>query len=470
MVSSIEIDETEAISIIHKEESHFLDFTQKEGDGRTIQKKATSFANSDGGEIFIGIVDEKERVENSLQGRWKGFENQEEANQLIFNILKNIKPQIPNINLEFLSIKKKSNLGKVLKVFIEKSPDVHLTSDGKVWVRQGAQCFEIFGQDISNLQLSKGATSYENQAVSNYSTEDLFSSEELKKFLQIYSPKTEAKIFLEKQKLIEKKNEEYIPHYAGILLYDDNPSASLPKKCAVKISRYNTNEIIPEREHLERQETVEGPLYRQIEQSLGIIRDMVESVSVMGPKGLEKADYPIEAIKEVVVNAIIHRDYNLSDDVLIFVYNNRIEVHSPGVLPANITPENILDQRFNRNSKIVRLLNKYPDPPNKDIGEGLNTAFQKMKERKLKDPIIKVNNNRVIVTLPHERLAKPEEQILEFLDNNDQITNPIARNLTGVKSENSVKTTFYKLRDSGLLERVPGMKGRNSAWRLKKID
>jgi len=45
-------------------------------------------------------------------------------------------------------------------------------------------------------------------------------------------------------------------------------------------------------------------------------------------------------------------------------------------LPAHITPKNILKERFARNGNLVRVINKFPDPPNKDVGEGLNTAFE----------------------------------------------------------------------------------------------
>ena len=76
-------------------------------------------------------------------------------------------------------------------------------------------------------------------------------------------------------------------------------------------------------------------------------------------------------------NAVIHRDYSIADDIQIQIFNNRIIVKSPGKLPGLVTVDNILDSRFSRNSKIVRILNKYKNPVNKDMGEGLN--FKKWK-------------------------------------------------------------------------------------------
>ncbi len=110
--------------------------------------------------------------------------------------------------------------------------------------------------------------------------------------------------------------------------------------------------------------------------------------------------------------------------------------------------------------------NRYPNPPNKDMGEGLDTTFQKMKEWGLKEPIIAEEAAYVRVTLPHTPLAAPTEAILQFLQNSPQITNRQARDVTGIRSENLVKIEFYKLRDEGLLEMIPELKGPKSAWRL----
>jgi ATP-dependent DNA helicase RecG len=70
----------------------------------------------------------------------------------------------------------------------------------------------------------------------------------------------------------------------------------------------------------------------------------------------------------VFVNAIVHRDYSISDDVHVTIFNDRIEIASPGKLPGYVRVDNILDARFSRNSKLVRCLNRYRDAPNKDMG------------------------------------------------------------------------------------------------------
>lgn len=465
-METILISEEDAITFLNKDEDHFFDVTAKNYSGEAVQKKCVAFANSDGGELLIGILDKGEKnLSGGIFERWSGFDNIEKSNNTIVDICNGVKPGIPNIFFEFLLIKGHEELGRVLKVFIEKSPNVHQTSSGNVYIRKGAQCLHLKNPDqITSLKLSKGEYSYENQRVEQYPVDRLVESEELESFLRGYSPKTDSVVFLKKQLLVSTSDEKMQPIYAGVLLYDENPSVVLPKKCAIKIVRYDTTEQTPERAHLKQQETVEGPLYKQAKESIDIVLRIIESIPLMGPTGLVRAKYPKEAIQEILVNAIIHRDYNISDDVIIYIFNNRIEVHSPGSLPGHITEKNILDERFSRNAKIVRLLNKYPDRPNKDIGEGLNTAFQKMREVRLKDPIILAQENRVVIVLPHEELASPEEQILQYLETHREINNTTAREITNIKSEGSIQKCFAKLRKRGLITLCPEKRGASSSW------
>jgi ATP-dependent DNA helicase RecG len=456
----------EASKIIADEESHFLDFKSKDISGSKLQKSAVAFANADGGEILVGIEDPRASGRASID-RWNGFNVQEEANPLIQTISQDITPY-PPVEFEFYEVDMLRKKGLVLKINVAKSSSVHTTSDNQVYERKNAQNLPIIGDSIVNLKLSKGLISYEDQLISGFTVDELAEQAALTTFLEGYSPRTDPLDFLIKQRLIRKEGSNYLPTLAGVLLYADNPSTIISKKCAVKINRYDTSDPEPLREHLKQQFTIEGPSIEQINESLRHIQVIIESISILGEKGLEKPKYPTEAIKEILVNALIHRDYNISDDIQVFIYNNRIEVKSPGRLPGHITINNILDQRFARNPAIVRLLNKYPDPPNKDIGEGLNTAFQRMQEMRLKSPIIKIADNMVIVTLPHEPLASPEETVLEYLNLHEDINNRTARRITGIRSENSMKDVFYRLRDRNLVEKCPGRNGPASSWRRKR--
>src|SRR5687767_12735884 len=142
----------------------------------------------------------------------------------------------------------------------------------------------------------------------------------------------------------------------------------------------------------------------------------------------------------------------LKDDIHIRIFDDRVEVQSPGRLPANITPKNILEERFARNGVIVRILNKFPNPPNKDVGEGLNTAFIKMEELGLKPPVIKEQDNAVLVIIKHEPLASPEEIIFDYLQQNPSIKNRKAREITHIMRDFQIKGIFNRLRQANKIE------------------
>jgi ATP-dependent DNA helicase RecG len=293
--------------------------------------------------------------------------------------------------------------------------------------------------------------------------EEIAESKEMARFCDELAPSQLPLAFALNEGLIDRKL--FIPNCAGVLLYSDNPQAVFPRRCGVKIVFYDTKLDVPEREHLKINEVILGPLYELAHKSAARVAEIMSGISIVTAEGLANVAYPPEAIWEVLVNALIHRDYSIADDVQIQIYQNRIEIQSPGKLPGFVTEQNCLHVRYSRNPKVVRCLARYRNPPNKDLGEGLNTAFQKMKDWKLKSPRLFEDGNYVRVIISHTPLGSPEELVLEFLLTNPEIRSAQAREITGIKSENQMKNVFYRLRDQALLERVPGKLGNSAAWR-----
>ena len=458
LITRRSISDEDGRTLVERDEDHFFDHKALAVGGAKLQKIAVAFANADGGEILVGIADAASEPDRNK--RWQGAGKIEDFN-FALQALNDVRPTL-SIQYEFLTVK--SFAGYVLRVAVEKSAEVHYTSDGKVYARLGAQSLPVPPDRIQELGFAKGAVSFEDQLAADTAPEDVTESAEIANFLGGYSPRSDPLEFAVMQNLLDR--DTWQPRVAGILLFAASASALLPRKCAVKVVRYETREEDPERDHLGETITVEGPLYQQIHAAIVAVTRIMSAIRIWTSTGLRTVEYPPEAIWEIVVNAIIHRDYSISDDVKILVFDNRIEVISPGRLPSFVTTDNILDTRYARNSKIVRALNRYPDAPNKDLGEGLNTAFEKMKEFRLQSPRIEQNGNYVKVTIAHVPLARPTELILDFLFTHDRITNRQGRDLTGIKSENLVKVEFYKLRDEGLMEMIPGLRGPAAAWRL----
>jgi ATP-dependent DNA helicase RecG len=455
------IEESDAIALCEAEETHFFDKKATAIKPAKIQKIAVAFANADGGEFVVGIADSGDEPDASK--RWAGLATQEDFNALI-QCLVDIVPTLP-FRFQFLACP--SRPGLVLQVQIDKSGQVHCSADKTVYLRKGAQSLPLQNaEQITALNFSKGARSFEDYVVPAARMESVVDSSQIRFFLSDYSPKTDAVDFVVNQHLVDFKSWE--PTVAGILLFADQPSAQMPRQCAVKIARYVTREDEPDRDHLKETFTIEGPLYSLIHEVVATVKVIMSGISVWTTTGLKPVEYPPETIWEILVNAVIHRDYSVSDNIQVLIFDNRIEIISPGKFPAFITKDNILEARFSRNPRIVRTLNRYKEAPNRDMGEGLNTAFQRMKDFKLRSPEILEAGNTVRAIIPHTPLASPEEAILEFLSNNAGIKNGQARDLTGIRSENAVKNVFYKLRDEGLIERVPGLEGSAAAWRLLK--
>lgn len=255
------------------------------------------------------------------------------------------------------------------------------------------------------------------------------------------------------------------PTVAGVVLFSDEPQIDLPK-AAIKIYRYNTNDSAGSRDTLAFDPlSIEGNAYNMIYASVSKVRDIIEKIPVAESSGLSKLEYPTEAVHEIITNAVIHRDYSINDDIHVRIFDNRIEVQSPGILAGHVTTQNILDERFARNPKIVRLLNKFRNPPNKDVGEGLNTAFEAMRKLKLKDPIVEQRETSVLVSLRHEKLAAPQQLIIEYLRSNAEINNSIARSICFIGSENKIKNIFKEMIKSNLIERIPGRSQSRAAYK-----
>lgn len=449
----------DGLALCSRVEDDFFDRKALGIDGRGVQKISVAFANADGGEFVVGVADDKN--EPIVENRWIGGSSPETFN----GILQAIFTLNPTLEFEYEFVTAIGMNGVVLRVYVEKSSEIAKRSDEKIYQRVGSQCLPITDPNsITALAFAKGSVSYESTPLPAVELEDIVDSIQVSKFTSELHPAQDPLAYCINEGLADRKT--FVPNCAGVLLFSDNPQAVFPKRCGIKVVFYDTKLEKPEREHLKKNITISGSLYELIHTSAKEVTDIMSSISIMTQEGMKKVSYPPEAIWEVLVNAVIHRDYSIADDVHIVIYQNRIEIISPGRLPGFVTVNNYLDVRYSRNPKIVRCLARYKNPPNKDLGEGLNTAFQKMKEWKLKDPVLVEDGNYVRVIIAHTPLATAEELILDFLNVHPEIKNRQAREISGIHSENQMKDVFYRLRDRGLIERVPGKEGNAAAWKL----
>lgn len=459
MIETKEINEKQRDYILAIEEDHFRDLKAIDIKPAKLTKTISAFANTVGGEIYVG-VDEVE-VSGVKQRQWRGFQDVEAANGHI-QIFEQLFPLGTDFIYTFLTID--GHIGLVLQISILKTKQIVKASDGIPYIRRGAQSLPVDSvEKLTRLQLDKGVSSFEDNTI-DVPIDFVSDSLTIYKFMIEVIPTTEPEPWLKKQLLIKSNH----PTVAAVMLFSDNPQAALPKQSGIKIYRYSTKNTEGSRETLAFTPlTVEGCAYEQIYEAVNKVTEIIQTIKVFTEDGETTIQYPNETLHEIITNAVLHRDYSLASDIHIRIFDNRIEVESPGILPGHVTTGNILKEQFARNGAIVRLINKFPNPPNKDVGEGLNTAFNAMIKLKLKEPLIIEKGNSVQVLIRHESLASPEEVIMNYLETNPSINNRTARQLANIGSENTMKQIFYSLRDKGLIEQSPGTQGRGTTWRKK---
>lgn len=447
--------------VLEAPEDHFGDVKAIEVTPAKLSRTMSAFANADGGDLYIGI-DEVRAGRGGRTRTWRGFPTVEDANAHL-QVFEATFPLGSAADYTFLVVEERASSGLVLKASIRKTPDIRKSSDGSIYLRRGAQNLPVTDEDaVRRLEYAKGVRSFETHPV-DAPTDLVTNSVVIIEFMLAVVPTAEPDTWLHKQLLIR----DDMPTVAALVLFADEPQVALPKQTGIKIYRYATTDEEGTRTTLRGQPvTIEGNAYKQIHEAVTITTGMVEGIRVMGAKGMEDVKYPAVTLHEIITNAVLHRDYSIADDVHVRVFDNRIEVESPGPLPAHITPQNILEERFSRNGVIVRWINKFPDPPNKDVGEGLRTASEAMKQLDLKPPEIEQSGNSVLVRIRHQRLASTEETILEYLETHDEITNSIVRSLTGIGSENQVKRTLQRMVRTGELESIPNRSRAGAGYRL----
>lgn len=445
----VEVGEVEFLDLCQRGEDDYFDRKSARLKPKDIQEPAIAFANAEGGVLVVGIEDIG-KVPNP-QDRWVGKASIEEFNPFI-SMLSSLNP---GIDFDHRFLYREGNLSRtyVLKLEIRRSLRVHETGGGDVVIRKGAQNLKLSASQVQDLMRAKGMVSEEDSYLNDVPPEPVIEGVPLRRFIETLKITNKDPLaFTLNERLIHHEN--FVPTVACVLLFAQNPSATLPRQCAVKIVRYDSSHDEIERDSLtDDQHSIEGALRDQIEHAFMTLKEVINRCTCWTIDGLKAVQYPDEALYELLVNSILHRDYGVSDNVLISVYRNRVEFRSPGRLPGYVTTENIADARFSRNPKLVRLLSKYPDPPNKDLGEGINTVVERMRQAGFIDPVFKEIGANLHVTLKREPKSEAASVITSFISRHGSINNRQALDLLGLESAEQVTNIFSKLRAQGVIAR-----------------
>lgn len=154
-----------------------------------------------------------------------------------------------------------------------------------------------------------------------------------------------------------------------------------------------------------------GPLTRILDDCLAFISKHTRQFSVV--RGVRREilpEYPTLVLREAILNALAHRDYGLSGATVdVTIWDDRIEVRSPGSLPGHITVENMRQEHYSRNRRIMRVLKAagYVE----EYGEGVDRMYREMEARLMEPPIFSAAEGSVTVTLQNRFLVDVEDQV-----------------------------------------------------------
>ncbi len=448
-IFTVPVDGAQSRKIVEIQEGQFADVKAIEAKPSKLTEDISAFANADGGDLYIGI-DQGIDASGKKTRTWRGFADVEAANGHLQAFDKYF-PLGSEFQYEFLS---SALPGLVLHVTINKTVGLTLASNNIPYLRRGAQSIPQNTAELRRrLEYSKGVHSFEND-LTNADISLVTNSDVIREFIRDVVPTAQPEEYLRKQSLI-KENRSTV---AAVLLFADEPQAIVPKHCGIKVYRFKTTApegfrdaeaFIPK--------TVEGCLYKQIHSAVNLTKELVDSIPQMGVgSDFGKVEYPERTLHEFITNAVIHRDYSVTDDIHIRIFDNRIEFQSPGRLPANMTVRNLTTQRAARNGAIQRLLNKFKNPPNRDVGEGIKTATEAMTSLGLEAPSFAEVGNSFVVTIKHEKLATAELTIMEFLESHETINNREARKITFIHEDWKVKSIFRRMEENKMIKQVHG--------------
>ena len=186
-------------------------------------------------------------------------------------------------------------------------------------------------------------------------------------------------------------------------------------------------------------EECSGPLVETVDCCLRFIgRHTRQFEAVAGVRRETLPEYPQAALREAVVNALAHRDYGLDGATVdVTVWDDRIEVRSPGPLPGHITVDNMRDEHYSRNPRIMRVLKTMRLV--EEYGEGVDRMYREMESRLLEPPLFEATSSSVTVTLRNRFLVDVEDQVwLTLLGQQDDLTADERRTLVAVRRHGAV--------------------------------
>ena len=356
----------------------------------------SAFANAEGGTIVIGISDKTREIEGINDfGDTK-------INSFI-NAPKTCCKPMPMFEEEFIEVKNKDGKeDRILLLHIHASIDqIIRTTNDSTYLRIGDQTRELKGDDLRNLEYSKNTRHYEDEINIEATIDDLDEGliNEYKKQLGAENLPT-AQVLQARGFLRNKENGSYLTN-AAVLLFAKNISQFYPN-CRIRFVRYSGEVAkVGVGINIVKDYSIEQPILKLIGETKQFISSQLRefmSLNTETGKFQSVPEYPEFAWLEGIVNAVTHREYGMTGSyILVSMYDDRLEIKSPGKLPSIVTVNNIRETRYSRNPRIARVLTDFGWV--RELNEGVKRIYSDMEEYFLEEPIFAEPEQSVLLTL-----------------------------------------------------------------------
>jgi ATP-dependent DNA helicase RecG len=443
-----------------------IDFILQEGEGYKIEfKKSASkidrelvaFSNASGGKILVGITDAR---------RVLGINITEKLKSQIQDIARNCGPAV-KITLESLQYHDK----EVLFVNVFEGQDKPYSCKEGFFIRNGPNTEKLRRDEVGDFFKMEGKIRFDELINPKFNYASDFNNSKIKDFLKRAQIDVDMEIrdILINLEVAESQEGELYFNNAGILFFVQNPQKFF-RSAYVTCARYKGNDraII-----IDRQDIYGSPI-SQVEESLKFIRKNIRlRYEFTGePARKEIYEYPLPALREAVINAVMHRDYLFTgSNIYVHIYSNRIEVISPGGL-FKIRYEDLGKRASRRNEIIADLF--YRVGFGEKVGSGIGRMNRWMLEHGLETPKIDITENFFEIDFygtgesPIERkeidysaysLNERQIEALKFMERKGKLTLKDFRNLFQGVSRKTLARDMSDLVTKKLVQKNGNKKG-----------
>ncbi|MFQ5577750.1 MAG: ATP-binding protein [Anaerolineae bacterium] len=430
-----------------------------DADADTLAETMVAFANADGGAIVVGV---------ELTGQPTGAVMAEDVEAALSQALTRCRPPVV---VEWQQHEVSG--GCVVTLQVARSPELHALLDGRVLVRHRAENRPMGGEAIRHLAATKSSGDFETDPVPGTSLLDL-DQYILDEYLERRAERgRKPPSHNLEQHLVEigAMAADGTPTVTGLLLFGKKPQIYLPQSGVVFVKFHG---VEPRgRDGMAgygRRVEIEGPLVRVMERAWSLVwEEMRVEAVVTGLKREELPEYPRFAVREALIIALCHRDYRLKGRrVEIRMYKDRLEVISPGGLPGYITLDNLVEEHFSRNPRLVAGLFEWGYI--EELGLGIDRMIEEMLQFGHPAPEFKatpysftVKLHNTINRLPEMRwdtnMNERQIRAMTHLKQAGRITNRDYQALCPDVSPETLRLDLVDLVDKGLLLKIGDKRG-----------